>query len=485
MKLLAKQTSLLAAVVIVVCIIGRLLTGNAYTAFVPIPYAYQDTGDFRLEDLGVEDLGVESGKVRAEEPERCDDFLKIRVRPEEPGEVVMDVRNEKGDSISVLVYRVDRFGTVFDRSTGGFTGDSVVITALTCFFLLESLFFFLAFRRARGPRFYAYSTIYMAGFSLFLLLTGLLLLTTTVQHLLHPSGFSMMSVYNQICSAGSNFMALTSPFILAFAVSMTVSNIALLRHERPRLQNALGILSSLALMAGLAVTFVVSNADFAGSETEYRIRMTILNVYSTAYAYFECMLIGAVICGLKAARHVPAGEFDYIVILGCGFRKDGSLPPLLKGRVDRAIRFWQDQRAAGKTACLVPSGGQGPGEVMAEAEAMRRYMISEKVPEEYILPENESRNTYQNMAFSRKLIESREKGARVLFSTTNYHVFRSGIWASLAGLEAEGIGSPTRWWFWPNAFMRECAGLLVNRWKQELVLLVVLAALFGTLSMVL
>ncbi len=480
MKQLAKQSSLLAAVVILVCIVGRLVTGNSYTAFVPIPYAYLDAGAF-----SVEDLGEEKGRVRAEEPERQDDFLKVRVRPEEPGDAVMDVRDEHGDSIAVLVYRVDRFGTVFDRSTGGFTGDSVVMTALTCFFLVESLFFYLAYRRAKGPKFYAYSTIYMAGFSLFLLLTGLLLLSTTVQHLLWPTGFSMFSVYNQICSAGANFMVVTSPFILVFALSMTVSNVALLRHERARFQNVLGILISLALVAGVAVTFVVGGANFAGSETEYRIRSTIHNVYCTAYSYFECMLIGAVICGIKAARHVPSEVFDYIIILGCGFRKDGSLPPLLKGRVDRAIRFWQDQKAAGKTATLVPSGGQGPGEIMAEAEAMRRYMISEKVPEEYILPENESRNTYQNMAFSRKLIESREKGARVLFSTTNYHVFRSGIWASLADLEAEGIGSPTRWWFWPNAFMRECAGLLVNRWKQELVLLVVLAALFGTLSMVL
>ena len=89
------------------------------------------------------------------------------------------------------------------------------------------------------------------------------------------------------------------------------------------------------------------------------------------------------------------------------------------------------------------------------------------------------------MAFSRKLIEAEKPEARTAFSTTNYHVFRSGVWAGLAGLPAEGVGSRTKWWYWPNAFMRECVGLLQNRWKQELVLLVLLAALFGVLSMAL
>ena len=55
----------------------------------------------------------------------------------------------------------------------------------------------------------------------------------------------------------------------------------------------------------------------------------------------------------------------------------------------------------------------------------------------------------------------------------------------LAGLRAEGIGSITRWWYWPNAFMREVVGLLANRWKQELVFLIVLIFVFGTMSMVL
>ena len=176
-------------------------------------------------------------------------------------------------------------------------------------------------------------------------------------------------------------------------------------------------------------------------------------------------LPGNLPCGVVVVQHMPAG-----------FTK------ALADRLDKAIEVYRKDPTPPK---LIPSGGQGRDETMAEAEAMHRYLTSQNIPEESILLENKSANTYQNMEFSKKLIEENGAGSKVVFSTTNYHVFRSGVWASLAGLKAEGIGSRTKWWFWPNAFMRECVGLLVNRWKQELLFLVLLNALFGVLAIML
>jgi hypothetical protein len=122
---------------------------------------------------------------------------------------------------------------------------------------------------------------------------------------------------------------------------------------------------------------------------------------------------------------------------------------------------------------------------MPEAQAMRRYLLEQGIPEDRIIPEEHSANTYQNMSFSGEIIREQEPEGKVVFATTNYHVFRSGIWAGLAGLPAEGIGSRTKWWFWPNAFMREVIGLFANRWKQELLFLILLVAFFGTLSVLL
>ena len=89
------------------------------------------------------------------------------------------------------------------------------------------------------------------------------------------------------------------------------------------------------------------------------------------------------------------------------------------------------------------------------------------------------------MAFSKRIIEEQNPRGKTVFATSSYHVFRSGLWARLAGLTAEGIGSKTKWWFWPNAFMRETVGLLQKRWKQELLFLGLLVVFFSVLSMVL
>lgn len=89
------------------------------------------------------------------------------------------------------------------------------------------------------------------------------------------------------------------------------------------------------------------------------------------------MLIGAIICGIIAARRQPPYDRDYIIILGCGISRDGSLLPLIRGRVDRAIDFYNKQLAqTGKKAVFVPSGGQGDDEIISEGEAMRYYLIS-------------------------------------------------------------------------------------------------------------
>ena len=122
---------------------------------------------------------------------------------------------------------------------------------------------------------------------------------------------------------------------------------------------------------------------------------------------------------------------------------------------------------------------------MPEAEAIRRYLLSRDIDERLILPETSSVNTLQNMIHSREIIGKTGREGKTLFATSSYHVFRSGLLARQAGLSAEGIGSRTKWWFWPNAFLRETAGLLQKRWKQELCLLVLMTVFFGALSMLL
>ena len=75
------------------------------------------------------------------------------------------------------------------------------------------------------------------------------------------------------------------------------------------------------------------------------------------------------------------------------------------------------------------------------------------------------------MRFSKEKIMAIDPKAKIAFSTTNYHVFRSGLLARRVKMRAVGMGAETKWYFWPNAAVREFAGLLTaHRGKQALIL---------------
>ena len=46
-------------------------------------------------------------------------------------------------------------------------------------------------------------------------------------------------------------------------------------------------------------------------------------------------------------------------------------------------------------------------------------------------------------------------------------------------MNVQGMGSKTRVYFWPNAFLREFAGLLVKQWKGILQTYLVIAAIYA------
>ncbi len=482
MRKAAKQIILGAAALAVLCVVIRF-------AFFSKFYLYFPAGGEAGEDVSQWNARVSVSDpevLRAGEAAVFNGFVRIPFYAQGPGEADVTVAT-KDDTISYFhVLKADRFRMIYDASSGNFTGDTAVLVGVTLFWLLVFAIMLWRFFQAKGAAFYDYGTIYYAGFSLFSLSSGLVMLSVTVSHLAHPESYSMYSAYSAISGASVRYMILSTPAMLFFAAALAVSNIALLRHESPRPQNMLGLLLSLLLIAGEAAGWYLFSRDMMVSEWQGRLDNALQNTYATLFIYGQCMLTGAAVCGITAARRVPDADKDFIIILGCWFRKDGSLPPLLKGRVDKALSFWHSQKeATGREACFVPSGGQGPDESMPEAEAMRRYLLAEGVPPERVSVEPKAANTYENMAFSRAMIEEIQPGGSAVFATTNYHVFRSGVWAAQAGLRADGIGSRTKWWFWPNAFMRECAGLLRKRWWQELLMLIALIAFFALLTMTL
>ena len=173
-------------------------------------------------------------------------------------------------------------------------------------------------------------------------------------------------------------------------------------------------------------------------------------------------------------RRLPRKRrFDYIIIHGAGLR--GEEPtPLLRGRIDKAVELW---KAQGSHAILVPSGGQGSDEVISEAEAMSRYLSARGVPQDSILLEDRSTTTMENLLFAKHLLDAQGLGSyRCAFVTSDYHVFRTALYASKVGLKGDGIGSKTAGYYFPTAFIREFIAITKEHWLPYVIITMIWAA---------
>ena len=343
----------------------------------------------------------------------------------------------------------------------------LILCPIACLVILSA-----AFMRQLRYNPYSYNTIYYAAFSLLALfsLISEVVVFVRVVRCATVTDVLTSNLVGSLSASARNYMLFTSPFILVFSAALCISNISLIRHEGRRPVNFLGILLSVLMIGGEVYLFIASYY-YTGSELEVMIKEILTNLFACVYLYFECMIIGTIIANIIVTRYEPSKDKDFIIILGCGLRKDGTPTPLLKGRADRALKFYRRQiEECGKAPVFVASGGQGPDEVISEGESIRNYLLEHGVPAEHILTENKSTDTYENMFFSKEIIDSVNPEAKVAFSTTNYHVFRSGIKANRVKMHPEGMGAKTKWYFWPNASVRELAGILTeHRGKQILI----------------
>ena len=194
-------------------------------------------------------------------------------------------------------------------------------------------------------------------------------------------------------------------------------------------------------------------------------------------------IIGTIIADILCANYKAEPDKDFLIVLGCGLEKDGTPTPLLKKRLDAALNFSKRQSSqTGKEPSFVVSGGQGADEIQSEAASMRQYLLTQNVPEKQILMENRSTNTAENMLFSGKIILQLMPESMIAFVTTNFHVFRSGVKATMANMKAVGIGAPTNWFYWPNAAVREFIGLIVSNPKKQILVLLGLLAFYTLLT---
>lgn len=244
-------------------------------------------------------------------------------------------------------------------------------------------------------------------------------------------------------------------FPAALIVTLFVEGIKVIRHEGFRPANLLTMLFSVLLYLYLAVWPVIGGLEKGRLGTKLYVFISLSAIY--VLALMAVYLLSAALNLFHWKKNWGA---DYIIVLGAGLT-GARVTPLLAARIDKGIELLYHN----PDARLILSGGQGPGEEIAEGEAMARYAEQKDVSLEKIVVEGASTSTEENLLFSRELMEGNQPRAIVV--TTAYHVFRALLLAKRQGLKCIGYGARTKWYFTLNALIREFAGYLSLTWKQH------------------
>ncbi len=451
-------------------------TGNHYT----FTYKYFST-DYQMDESKIKFKISDESIVKAE-----------KVYVNENNKICIDLVSQKRGDTSIRTYygkihmaeiniHVDRFGIILEKGNLTFNGyrymEYAFVICIAVVFAFMAFSYIESFRRAD----FSYSMVAYGAVSLY----SLAIVVYTCYYFINFANDTFKHFLYRIYETGVLFAIVASLPMFVVSFAMAFSNIWLVRHEGFRPVNLLGIFLGIFTFIGTLFVYEGRYLFYGTNAVVYKIYDTLYFMLSYTVSFMECLFLFIMLTAFMSTRYKPPYNKDYIMILGCGIRKDGGLTPLLRGRADAALNFEAAQyEQTGKHAKFIPSGGQGSDEIISESEAIKRYLLEKGVPEERILKEDKSVNTFQNILFSKQVIENDAGSAenvKAAFATTNYHIFRGYVLSQKHNLDAQGISAKTKWYFYPNAFLREFVGLLAEKKIQISIIIVSIILFFASI----
>lgn len=243
-----------------------------------------------------------------------------------------------------------------------------------------------------------------------------------------------------------SFFIFIVPFLLIF------NGIDLLRKEGMSLSHILPLLFGISIILG-ELSFLYTIWTQSNQHTITPLWFNLAYLYFGITILFICLAFLVFLFYSLFLMILPKDRnFDYIIVLGCGLRNGLTPTKLLQDRLNKAIKIYHASWSPSKIIC---SGGQGIDEKISEALAMKNYLMSKDIPEHDILLEDQSTNTFENLANSQTIIQERQGRMLTCVVTSNYHVFRSMIYSERLNFPITAIGSQVAFYYWPSAMIRE------------------------------
>jgi uncharacterized SAM-binding protein YcdF (DUF218 family) len=226
--------------------------------------------------------------------------------------------------------------------------------------------------------------------------------------------------------------------------------------------------SSLFIVASIWIIYfsiILSNISNTKNKKLLRILSktynTLVIVFIISFIVLESVLL-VNINKFKDPKDI--GKIKYIIVLGAGL--DGyKVGKTLQSRLDKAIEYYN----LNKDVNIIVSGGKGKDELISEAEAMKRYLIENRVNKNNILKEDKATTTLENIQFSKDILKSRkDERETVLIITNEFHLTRAMTTADILGIENEGLASKTPIKIRINYLIREYPTMIIDLVRTSL-----------------
>ena len=158
-------------------------------------------------------------------------------------------------------------------------------------------------------------------------------------------------------------------------------------------------------------------------------------------AAFTGLCAGFAACEAAAKNGNLSGEPDFLLILGC--RVKGDTPDeMLRLRAKAAAKFLNEHKNVRAICC---GGIVHEDQTKSEAQAIKEILLQNGIESERIFLEDKSQTTFENFVNAKKLIDSlqTEKEPEIAFISSEFHLMRASVIASLVGVKASSVPAPS------------------------------------------
>jgi uncharacterized SAM-binding protein YcdF (DUF218 family) len=138
-----------------------------------------------------------------------------------------------------------------------------------------------------------------------------------------------------------------------------------------------------------------------------------------------------------------AQRADLIIVMGAA-EYSGKPSPVLRARLDHALRLWKQHYAP----LIMTTGGPGGDPIFTEADVGRSYLMDRGVPAQAIITEAEGESTMYSISAGAEIMRRMGLSSCILVSD-GYHIFRAKRMLQSRGIRVygsprEGSRAPAR-----------------------------------------